>query len=125
MTPDEREILGKLRFASAEEKENARAALREARAAGGGIEGVRHPAPFEAGPPQPMGNFPAKYAETLERNQKLHTCCRHTEGHTGQMFKTQPDMTAPDVFIATCGACGRKHYRFFVGPPVTFARPAA
>ena len=80
-------------------------------------------------PPKPInGAIPAKflqrkYIETLEQNQKLNLCCRHVEeeNHQAQWFatptadKTESGETIPDILVITCGLCGRKHHRLFVG----------
>lgn len=79
-------------------------------------------------PPKPVNNphaanlLPAKYVQTLEYNQKLPLCCRHVEesGHTAQWFasptaQVKDEGIVPDILIIRCGACNRKHVRFFVG----------
>lgn len=59
--------------------------------------------------------LPAQYVQALERDQKLNLCCRHVEdGHTAQWFGSQTKED-PDILVITCGGCGRKHRRFFIG----------
>ena len=70
--------------------------------------------PVPVGEARPMDTFPARYSHGLERNQLLELCCRRMENLTGATFKTDPDLDAPDLFIATC-SCGRKHYRVAAG----------
>lgn len=70
--------------------------------------------PVQVGKDRPMEMFPRKYSECMEHNQKINLCCRHMENLTGRLYKTQPDLPGPDLFVATC-TCGRSHYRLAVG----------
>lgn len=70
--------------------------------------------PIPVGGPRSMDTFPRKYSECLEHNQKINLCCRHMENVTGRLYKTNPNLPGPDLFIATC-TCGRNHYRLAVG----------
>ena len=69
-----------------------------------------------AGEPHSAMLLPVKYVQALERDQLKKLCCRHVEeeGHTAQWFGSQTK-DDPDILVITCGGCGRKHRRFFVG----------
>jgi hypothetical protein len=65
--------------------------------------------------------LPAKFIESLERNQLLQTCCRHPENHDIEaLYSTEDERfrdgreNPPDIYILHC-TCGRKHRRFMVG----------
>jgi len=79
---------------------------------------ARPPAPafdkVAVGPRQAMDMLPRKYSECLEHNQQLKLCCRHIENITAQMYKTHPELAAPDLLVATCAVCGCNHYRLAV-----------
>jgi hypothetical protein len=75
---------------------------------------VKNPAPgvWTAG----GARMPAKFAEALEQNQKLSSCCRHPENHEIEALFSNPDdcKGCPDIYIYHC-TCGRQHRRFCVG----------
>lgn len=96
MTPREQEAFKK--------KQEAAQAVRPPRP-----ERVTHER-IPVGPRKPMGDMPHRYCEALEQDQKLNGCCRRMENLTGQYYKTSPDVSGPDLLIATC-SCGRNHYR--------------
>ncbi len=67
--------------------------------------------------------FPVKYIEALEQNQKISSCCRHPENHELEAWYSSDedrDKGIPDIYIFHC-TCGRQHRRFCVGGnnPVT------
>lgn len=62
-------------------------------------------------------NWPLKYIEKLEQNQKLPSCCRHPENHDVEAFKSVESEPGPDIFISHC-TCGRRHIYFCVGSGV-------
>lgn len=66
--------------------------------------------------PHPMENLPAKYSHALERNQLLNLCCRHME-NVEAVFYESPTATEgkPDIMIATCKECNRRHWRMAAG----------
>jgi hypothetical protein len=71
----------------------------------------------------PRNLLPLKYVQSLERNQKLATCCRHPENHEIEAwYSSEADRQkgVPDIYINHC-TCGRRHVRFCVGGdnPVT------
>jgi hypothetical protein len=59
--------------------------------------------------------LPARYLETLERNQKIATCCRHADDHDVEAWRSSPSEPSPDVYVFICRGCGRRHSRFCVG----------
>lgn len=62
-------------------------------------------------------NFPARYIERLEQNQKIASCCRHPENHEIEAGYSSPEDEAkgiPDIYIFHC-TCGRKHRTFCGG----------
>lgn len=72
-------------------------------------------------PPQPVPNvgnlLPPHWAEKLEQNQLIESCCRHPENHTIAAWYTSEVEQAkgvPDLYIFTC-TCGRRHPRLCVG----------
>lgn len=76
---------------------------------------VKNPAPdvWTAG----GARLPLKYAEALEQNQLLSSCCRHPENHEIEAWFSSDedkDRGIPDIYIFFC-TCGRKHRRFCVG----------
>ena len=62
----------------------------------------------------PRGFIPQAFIESLERNQKIATCCRHPENHDIEARKSHPDEKDPDIYNFHC-TCGREHTTFCVG----------
>lgn len=61
--------------------------------------------------------LPLKYAESLEQNQQIASCCRHPENHEISAWYSSDEDKAkgvPDIYIFHC-QCGRDHRRFCVG----------
>jgi hypothetical protein len=80
---------------------------------------------IEAAPRVPLkdcpARIPAKFAEALEQNQQIASCCRHPEHHligayyTSAEWRDSPESKgAPDVYILFC-TCGRIHRRKMFG----------
>jgi hypothetical protein len=59
--------------------------------------------------------IPPRFREVLEQNQLLELCCRHTEEHEIEAFKSREDEPAPDIYILYCSECGRRHRRLMCG----------
>lgn len=66
---------------------------------------------------------PSEFLHPIEHNQLTNHCCRNLVEHkaTIEAWKSSKDEDAPDIYIITCGGCGRKHRRFCIGES---ARPA-
>jgi hypothetical protein len=62
----------------------------------------------------PAGFIRRDFIESLERNQKIPSCCRHPEDHDVEALKSHPGEKQPDIYIFHC-TCGRKHTIFCVG----------
>jgi hypothetical protein len=79
------------------------------------VQPIYHSGPFG------MEMLPAKYTHTLERNQKLKICCRHTENMRATFYcsptasKNQKGEDLPDIMIAVCVECSCRHIRMQVG----------
>src|SRR5687768_8316759 len=61
--------------------------------------------------------IPGKFAEALEQNQQIASCCRHPENHDfSAWYSSAADeaLGLPDIYIFHC-TCGRVHRRFMVG----------
>lgn len=76
---------------------------------------VKNPAPgiWTAG----GARLPLRYAEALEHNQQLASCCRHPENHDISAWYSSAEDAAkgvPDIYVFHC-QCGRVHRRFCVG----------
>lgn len=76
---------------------------------------VKNPAPdvWTAG----GARLPVRYAEALEQNQQIASCCRHPENHEIEAWYSSDEDKAkgvPDIYIFIC-TCGRMHRRFCVG----------
>ena len=114
----EREFLTKFHAGEREKANAAKEMLRRQRQLN--LIAMTDPAtpggPIPYGDEHPMAFWPRKWAVTLEENQKLNLCCRHTETHTGRLYRSKPTEEHPDIFIAVCGSCGRRHHRLFVSP---------
>ena len=66
--------------------------------------------------PMSMDILPAKYTHALERNQKLQLCCRHTENIEARFYLSPSAADGkPDIMIAVCKTCGRRHRRMAAG----------
>lgn len=75
----------------------------------------------------PAGLIPEKYFTAIETNQKrdsfgnldVQPCCRHIRehGHIEAWYSSPADekRRIPDIYVLTCGECGRLHRRFCVG----------
>lgn len=57
------------------------------------------------------GMIPVKFAECLEYNQLIKTCCRQVENMGARLFKTNRRLRYPDMWVATCRECGCNHIR--------------
>ncbi len=108
------EVLAQLRAATTPEAlAEADAAMRVA-AACPRVK-VKNPAPdvWTAGGVR----IPTKYAEALEQNQQIASCCRHPENHDiSAWYSSDADRATgvPDIYVFHC-TCGRMHRRFCVG----------
>ena len=76
---------------------------------------VKNPAPdvWTAG----GAKIPLRWAEALEQNQQIASCCRHPENHEIEAWYSSDEDKAkgvPDIYIFFC-TCGRAHRRFCVG----------
>lgn len=61
--------------------------------------------------------LPLRWAEALEQNQQIASCCRHPENHEISAWYSSDAERAkgvPDIYIFHC-PCGRVHRRFCVG----------
>lgn len=61
--------------------------------------------------------IPIRWAEALEQNQQIASCCRHPENHEiSAWYSSDADRAkgVPDIYVFHC-PCGRNHRRFCVG----------
>ena len=61
--------------------------------------------------------MPLRYAEALEHNQMIASCCRHPENHQMDAWFSTPEQAqkgVPDIYRFHC-TCGRVHSRYCVG----------
>jgi len=68
-------------------------------------------------PDSPRNLLPLKWAEKLEQNQQIASCCRHPENHEVEAwFSCEEDEAKgiPDIYIFHC-TCSRRHVYFCVG----------
>jgi hypothetical protein len=68
-------------------------------------------------PDSPRNLLPVKWAEKLEQDQTISSCCRHPENHDIVAWYSCEDDEAkgiPDIYIFHC-TCGREHKIFCVG----------
>ncbi len=61
------------------------------------------------------GIIPKKFADCLEYNNALNSCCRNISNMRARLFKSHEDLPHPDIFVATC-KCGRNHIRVRADP---------
>lgn len=108
------EVLARLRAATTPDAQAAAEAALRASAACPRVK-VKNPAPnvWTAG----GARIPLKYAEALEQNQQIASCCRHPENHDISAWYSSEKERAtgkPDIYVFHC-PCGRVHRRFCVG----------
>lgn len=61
--------------------------------------------------------IPLRWAEALEQNQQIASCCRHPENHLISAWYSSDAERAkgtPDIYVFHC-PCGRVHRRFCCG----------
>lgn len=76
---------------------------------------TKKPAGFPMLPLLEAGILPAKFGDCLEHNQLLRACCRKLENMTARLYRSDPRLPHPDIFVATC-SCGRNHIRVRAEP---------
>jgi hypothetical protein len=57
---------------------------------------------------------PRLYEKALDHNQQVASCCRQSENHEVEGWKSHPRDTRTDRYILTC-ACGKQHRILCVG----------
>ena len=69
-----------------------------------------------------MDQVNPKFAQQLRDNEKAYPCCRAQKGMTASFYQTATAEGNADLMIATCGDCGRKHYRIAANPIGNFQK---
>jgi hypothetical protein len=57
---------------------------------------------------------PRLYEKALDHNQQVASCCRQSENHEIEGWKSHPDEKRTDRYTLIC-QCGRKHHVLCVG----------
>lgn len=66
--------------------------------------------------PHFMAELPAKISDQMKANDKVNPCCRNMLTMRATLYKSPSAGDGPDMMIAVCGSCNRKHYRIAVNP---------
>lgn len=73
------------------------------------------PPVFDSGPFH-INQVNPKFAQQIRENEKLYACCRSATKMTVVFYQSPTANGNPDIMIATCGECNRKHRRIAVNP---------
>ena len=66
--------------------------------------------------PHLMSELPEKISDQMAANQKAKACCRNVGNLRASLYRSASAGSKPDMMIAECQDCGRKHYRVAVNP---------